>query len=828
MGIQLKNNAFGFLQSAISNSDTLIVLQSGYGANFPTLGAGEYFYATISPTSGASEIVRVTTRTGDVLTVVRAQEGTSAISFTAGSRIELRVTAASVRDLVAEHDQAAEITIVDAGNYYSSGNVEGALQEAALATTTRFVQAGAGATTRSVQAKLRETVSVKDFGAVGDGVTNDTVAINAALSSGAKKISGVGGTYLITAALTVPTGVLFDGENGEIITNSLVNCIFANESSEICNWTVRSATPGVRKGVYGVSVVESAKNAFVHDCYFKDLSFNAVDVQADDVRVFDVVAENCGWDLVSTFKTGFTGPSRINVHRCHAIRTGRHGFSTNAGSKDVIFEDCIATDIGDPGLDEGKNPYHFEKCIRTTVKNCVANYTANHPSVSSASVNAFNAFREDESKECVVDGLIVNVESGFTPIGGSWRLLLVEIATENLVVRGVKMFNKSNQTFSIIWGNNNAQEVLEFSDFDIQGRHQWIQLGNNSGPRRISNGSFIGTGVETSIENIYITKDIEYSNLSFKNVANAIVAKGFQDSKISNCRFQTISGICLDLNQLDNSSIYRPNGGMVSENHFSGTIGTIIRLTNNFSKPTVFTQNIVDGAATTGLVASSLTNLLAYDNYVTGSVTTPQSGSSTSSVLTAELNNFINEWITVVSASGNLAVGTTFAQSPWTTQGRNEQRVNALVRSYKVNGYNSSIDDNTAFDTITITSPGGFLNAADTAMVCGRLRVTFTGVNTSFELLSSSRVYLVTARQQSTGNIALTATSIAAESVDSGIVTPTIVVQAKAGATATSGVIEASITFANFNSTFKPVCVWSFECDSITNATELFSLLKVQ
>ena len=43
-----------------------------------------------------------------------------------------------------------------------------------------FLQTGTGATTRTVDAKLKDTVSAKDFGAVGDGVTNDYAAINAA------------------------------------------------------------------------------------------------------------------------------------------------------------------------------------------------------------------------------------------------------------------------------------------------------------------------------------------------------------------------------------------------------------------------------------------------------------------------------------------------------------------------------------------------------------------------------------------------------------------------------------------------------------------------
>jgi hypothetical protein len=75
-----------------------------------------------------------------------------------------------------------------------------------------YVPPGTGSIARTVQAKLQETISVKDFGAIGNGVANDTVAIQAALNSGATSIFFPAGTYNI-GQVTIPSTVkAFYGE----------------------------------------------------------------------------------------------------------------------------------------------------------------------------------------------------------------------------------------------------------------------------------------------------------------------------------------------------------------------------------------------------------------------------------------------------------------------------------------------------------------------------------------------------------------------------------------------------------------------------------------
>jgi len=67
------------------------------------------------------------------------------------------------------------------------------------ASFVEYLPAGTGAVATTVQGKLRESVSVKDFGAVGDGVTDDTAAIQAALDS-VGNIVFPGGVYYVTKA----------------------------------------------------------------------------------------------------------------------------------------------------------------------------------------------------------------------------------------------------------------------------------------------------------------------------------------------------------------------------------------------------------------------------------------------------------------------------------------------------------------------------------------------------------------------------------------------------------------------------------------------------
>ena len=94
MAVLFTNNATTTLSSGITNVATTIPVSTGTGTLFPSPTGTDIFYATLIDASNNIEIVKVTARATDSMTVVRAQEGTTAKAYLSGDKFELRPTAA--------------------------------------------------------------------------------------------------------------------------------------------------------------------------------------------------------------------------------------------------------------------------------------------------------------------------------------------------------------------------------------------------------------------------------------------------------------------------------------------------------------------------------------------------------------------------------------------------------------------------------------------------------------------------------------------------------------------------------------------------------------
>jgi parallel beta-helix repeat protein len=121
-----------------------------------------------------------------------------------------------------------------------------AIGAAANVTGILFTATGVGSGTgtaeysRTVQAKLREVVSVMDFGAVGDGVTDDTAAIQAAIDS----INAVGGGVVNFPAGTYACANLWPKDNVTLQGASKLSTRLINNSIDYSIITTWRLAPG--------------------------------------------------------------------------------------------------------------------------------------------------------------------------------------------------------------------------------------------------------------------------------------------------------------------------------------------------------------------------------------------------------------------------------------------------------------------------------------------------------------------------------------------------------------------------------------------------------
>lgn len=178
MPVLLTNNAVSRLASSLTSGATALSVSAGEGAKFPAPSAGSWFPVTLIKASGSLEIVRCTARSGDVLTVVRAQEGTSAQAFAAGDRAELRLTAGAVADVVDMINTLRNDALLDANN------LSDVADKAAARSNLQLTAVAITAFTQSVtDTVLGRVVKVRDYG-LGGAIDLGNTDLNEAVVSG--------------------------------------------------------------------------------------------------------------------------------------------------------------------------------------------------------------------------------------------------------------------------------------------------------------------------------------------------------------------------------------------------------------------------------------------------------------------------------------------------------------------------------------------------------------------------------------------------------------------------------------------------------------------
>ena len=274
MAIKFTNNATSTLASGIASGALSLTVASGQGALFPTLGGSDYFYCTLSNTVNTIEIVKVTARSTDTFTIVRAQDNTTASAFVTGDKVELRLVA-GVLNNTAIIDQTNVFTAAQTVNI--NGTVGATTPAAATVTTftatadSAFTSTGAlsiskgttGQRPTPASGMLRFNTTSVEFegyngtawaGVGGASLSNDTSTASNLYPLFASATSGTASTLY-----TGNSKLLYKPSTGEL-TSSIVtagNGIHVNSQTVSASYTIAAGYSGMSAGPVTVASGQS-------------------------------------------------------------------------------------------------------------------------------------------------------------------------------------------------------------------------------------------------------------------------------------------------------------------------------------------------------------------------------------------------------------------------------------------------------------------------------------------------------------------------------------------------------------------------------------------
>lgn len=204
------------------------------------------------------------------------------------------------------------------------------------ASVVGYTQGASGASDRTVQDKLREFVSVKDFGAAGDGTTDDTAAIQAAVDANLQAVIYFPeGIYKITSPIQLDQNVFLQGEVYNFGGTQIVpyDCAaFKIDGSLVSGGFAFNIQ--IKSFFINCTNITNAQDYVI---YLND----SYRVTLEDIRIQNAVVSTS--DITSIVKV--RGVNNVNtLSRIYAIGTNNSGsgsaFDINVGKGNLIVDTC--------------------------------------------------------------------------------------------------------------------------------------------------------------------------------------------------------------------------------------------------------------------------------------------------------------------------------------------------------------------------------------------------------------------------------------------------------------------------------------------------------
>lgn len=217
-------------------SGTSLIITGGYASLFPAVPFNCTVYpGGVTPTAANAEIVRVTNITGDVFTITRAQEGTTAKAIASGWQIANTVSVKVITDIENAFSTIGGIQSLSAGTAVatdsqiifanSNGVSFGVSSNVITASFSGGGGGGGAAISAGANSQSTGTVVFSNSNGVTFGLSNDgmmTASHNGITSQSNQAASASNGSFAFqTLGFSNANGVTFGTSAGSIITASI-------------------------------------------------------------------------------------------------------------------------------------------------------------------------------------------------------------------------------------------------------------------------------------------------------------------------------------------------------------------------------------------------------------------------------------------------------------------------------------------------------------------------------------------------------------------------------------------------------------------------------
>ena len=278
---------------------------------------------------------------------------------------------------------------------------------------------------RTVHQKLQETVSVKDFGAVGDGVTNDVVAINNAINYAItvpnSRLVFSAGTYRVDSALGPYTandleidfgGAKLDFSN---VSTNVSTVLLSFEGSYTATSAVLSSGLGINEQTVACSTTGFAAGDLVRIYSNTVWDSTRTSTRIGELNFVDEIISGSSLTVVCPAESNYTTAAAATIQKLTPVKNIhiRNGTFIAPAANDlvqgILFRVGINCSIENMTTIDC-DVYHMRltDCILSTVSNC-------HIEEANNATQAYGITCADACQDCLVtNNTIRNVRHAFT------------------------------------------------------------------------------------------------------------------------------------------------------------------------------------------------------------------------------------------------------------------------------------------------------------------------------------------------------------------------------------------------------------------------------